>query len=395
MSHYNYLIIGGGVTADAGLRGIREVDAKGSVGLIGAEAYPPYDRPPLSKKLWQGKPLESIWRKTETLDVDLYLGRAAQTLDLPNKRVTDEQGNVYTFDRLLLATGGTLRRFPFGGDNILYFRTLDDYRKLRALSDDKQRFAVIGGGFIGSEIASALAMNGKDVVMIFPEEGIGTRMFPRDLSQFLNRYYGEKGVELLPGHLVTDLKRQNGELQLHVRDAQTGSEKTILADGVVAGIGIEPNTALAQAAGLSVDNGIVLDEYLRAGRPDVYAAGDVANFYNPALDARIRVEHEDNANTMGRCAGRNMAGEATPYDHLPYFYSDLFELGYEAIGKVDSRMETISDWSDPCRKGVVYYREDRRVRGVLLWNVWEKVGAARDLIAAPGPFASNDLKGRL
>jgi 3-phenylpropionate/trans-cinnamate dioxygenase ferredoxin reductase subunit len=395
MSHYNYLIIGGGMTADAALRGIREVDAKGSVGLIGAEPHPPYDRPPLSKKLWQGKPLESIWRKTEALDVDLHLGRAVQTLDLPNKRVTDDRGHAYTFDRLLLATGGTPRRFPFGGDDILYFRTLDDYRKLRALSDDKQRFAVIGGGFIGSEIAAALAMNGKDVVMIFPDEGIGTRMFPRDLSQFLNRYYGEKGVELLPGHLVTDLKRQNGELQLHVRDAQTGSEKVIPADGVVAGIGIEPNTVLAQDAGLAVDNGIVVDEYLRAGHPDVYAAGDVANFHSPALGARIRVEHEDNANTMGRHAGRNMAGEATPYHHLPYFYSDLFDLGYEAVGKVDSRLETTSDWSAPYRKGVVYYREDRRVRGVLLWNVWEKVAAARDLIAEPGPFEAEDLKGRL
>jgi 3-phenylpropionate/trans-cinnamate dioxygenase ferredoxin reductase subunit len=144
-----------------------------------------------------------------------------------------------------------------------------------------------------------------------------------------------------------------------------------------------------------VDNGIVVDEYLRAGNPDVYAAGDVANFYNPALGRRIRVEHENNALTMGRYAGRNMAGETTPYHYLPYFYSDLFELGYEAIGLVDSQLETIPDWSTPHQKGVVYYRQDRRVRGVLLWNVWEKVGAARDLIAEPGPFKPEDLPGRL
>jgi 3-phenylpropionate/trans-cinnamate dioxygenase ferredoxin reductase subunit len=331
MTHYNYLIIGGGMTADAAVCGIRDVDAKGSVGVIGEEPHPPYDRPPLSKKLWRGKPLESIWRKTETLDVDLHLGRVVQTLDLPNKQVIDDQGHAHSFEKLLLATGGSPRRFPFGGDAILYYRTLDDYQKLRTLCKGKQRFAVIGGGFIGSEIAAALTMNGKDVVMLFPGEGIGARMFPHDLSQFLNQYYQEKGVELLLSSLVTDLTRQGEELRLSVRDGRTGTEKTILVDGVVAGIGIEPNTALAQSAGLRVDNGIVVDEYLRAGNSDVYAAGDVANFYNPALGRRIRVEHENNALTMGRYAGRNMAGETTPYHYLPYFYSDLFELATKPL----------------------------------------------------------------
>jgi 3-phenylpropionate/trans-cinnamate dioxygenase ferredoxin reductase subunit len=395
MAHYKYLIIGGGMTTDAAVRGIRDVDTKGSVGVIGEEPHPPYDRPPLSKKLWRGKPLESIWRKTETLDVDLHLGRAVQALDLPNKRVIDDQGDVHSFEKLLLATGGTPRRFPFGGDDIIYFRTLDDYQKLRALSGEKRRFAVIGGGFIGSEVAAALAMNGKDVAMIFPGEGAGARMFPHDLSQFMNQYYQEKGVELMPGSRVTDLTRQGEELRLSIRDGRADTEKSILVDGVVAGIGIEPNTALAQSAGLPVDNGIVVDEYLRAGNPDVYAAGDVANFHNPALGRRIRVEHENNALTMGRYAGRNMAGESTPYHYLPYFYSDLFDLGYEAIGLVDSQLETIPDWSDPYRKGVIYYLQGRRVRGVLLWNVWEKLEAARDLISEPGPLEPENLPGRI
>lgn len=163
----------------------------------------------------------------------------------------------------------------------------------------------------------------------------------------------------------------------------------------MAGIGIQPDVELARQAGLAVDNGIIVDEFLRTSHPSIYAAGDVAAFVNPAIGNRIRVEHEDNALTMGRAAGRAMAGQAEPYDHLPFFYSDLFELGYEAVGEVDARLETVADWIEPFRQGVVYYLRGQRVRGVLLWNVWGQVEAARRLIAMPGPFRPADLKGRL
>jgi NADPH-dependent 2,4-dienoyl-CoA reductase/sulfur reductase-like enzyme len=395
MPNYNYLIAGGGMTADAAVHGIRDVDPSGSIGLLSAEGHPPYDRPPLSKKLWKGKPLESIWRRTEGQGVTLHLGRMARQLNPQNKQIIDDQGNAYGYGKLLLATGGTARRLPFGGQQIIYFRTLDDYERLRALTGAGQHFAVIGGGFIGSEVAAALAMNGKKVVMAFPEEGIGSRMFPTDLAKFLNDFYRQKGVEVLPGQLVTGLESRAGRSVLKARNAQSQGEREIVADGVVAGIGIQPNVELAQAAGLAVDNGIRVDASLRTSHPDIYAAGDVANFYNPALDRRLRVEHEDNANTMGRMAGQAMAGRAVTYDHLPFFYSDLFELGYEAVGEVDSRLKTVADWKEPYREGVVYYLQDDRVRGVLLWNVWEQVDAARKLIAEPGPFRPEDLKGRL
>jgi NADPH-dependent 2,4-dienoyl-CoA reductase/sulfur reductase-like enzyme len=163
----------------------------------------------------------------------------------------------------------------------------------------------------------------------------------------------------------------------------------------VAGIGIKPNIDLARAAGLKVEEGILVDELLQTSQPGIYAAGDAAEFYNPALGKRLRVEHEDNANSMGRQAGRNMAGAGESYTHLPFFYSDLFDLGYEAVGELDSRMETFADWKDPFKKGVIYYLKDGRVRGVLLWNVWEAVPAATALIAEPGPFQPADLKGRL
>jgi NADPH-dependent 2,4-dienoyl-CoA reductase/sulfur reductase-like enzyme len=395
MPDYKYLVIGGGMTADAAIHGIREVDRDGSIGLLTAEGHLPYDRPPLSKKLWKGQALESIWRHTETQGVTLHQGQMVGHLDLPNKRVTDTRGTEYGYDKLLLATGGTPRRLPFGDGRIIYFRTLDDYERLRALTATGQHFTVIGGGFIGSEVAAALAMNGKKVMMAFPEEGIGSRMFPPDLATFLNDFYRRKGVEVLPGHLADDLQVRDGRSVLMLRDARGHGVREIEADGVVAGIGILPNVELARAAGLEVEDGICVDASLCTSNPDVYAAGDVANFYNPTLDKRLRVEHEDNANTMGRLAGQAMAGRAVSYDHLPFFYSDLFELGYEAVGEVDSRLETATDWKEPFREGTVYYLRNGRVRGVLLWNVWEQVDAARKLIAEPGPFRPENLKGRL
>jgi NADPH-dependent 2,4-dienoyl-CoA reductase/sulfur reductase-like enzyme len=394
MIYHRYLIIGGGMAADAAVRGIRALDSEGSIGLICAELYPPYKRPPLSKGLWLGKPWEKLWYRTETLKVTLHLGRTAKTLDLANKSVTDDLGGVYRFDKLLLATGGTPVRLPFGGEDILYFRDLNDYLTLRQLAEKRKRFTVIGGGFIGSELAAVLAASGKQVTMLFPEDGIGARLFPQDLSQFLNAYYTQKGVKVLPGRAVIALTRQQDRLTLTVRSAD-GTEELLETEAVVAGIGIKPNTALAEQAGLKVEDGIVVDAYLNAGHPDVYAAGDVARFYNPSLETFMRVEHEDNARTMGEIAGRNMAGERKPYHHLPYFYSDLFELGYEAVGRTDARLETLADWQQPYQKGVVYYLENQRVKGVLLWNVWEKVEAARALIAQPGPFSPQELKGRL
>lgn len=390
MPHYPYLIIGGGMTAAAAIHGIREVDPTGAIGVIGLDPHPPYQRPLLSKGLWKGKPLERVWIDIASQDADLHLGRMAQTLDAAHKRVMDDQGTIYTFERLLLATGGTPRRFGWGGDDVIYYRTLDDYQRLRDLTEQGQRFAVIGGGFIGSEIAAALAMNGKEVVMLFPDAGIGERVFGPDLSAFVTEYYRQRGVEVLAGETAQSLERRGGQVVL-----QTASGRELLVDGVVAGIGIEPNSELAQAAGLEVDNGVVVDALLRTSHLDIYAAGDVANFANPALGKRMRVEHEDNANTMGRQAGRSMAGDPVPYDHLPFFYSDLFDLGYEAVGELDARLEIIADWKEPFREGVLYYLRDGRVRGVLLWNVWEQVDAARRLIDEPGPFRSNDLIGRL
>lgn len=390
MTNYQYLIIGGGMTAAAAVDGIREVDSTGKIGLISAELDAPYDRPPLSKALWKGKTLDTIWRKTESKRVKVHLGRVVKEIVPKQKRIVDDNGEVFTYEKLLLATGGRPRRLPFGDDQIIYFRTLSDYRRLSALAEAGRRFAVIGGGFIGSEIAAALALNGKEVVMVFPGKDIGDRVFPHALAQFVSNFYKQKGVEVLAGEKITGLKTLGNQCVLN-----TSTNRKIVVDGVVAGVGIEPNIELAQTIGLKVENGIIVDEFLRTSEPDIYAAGDVAALYNSALGRRIRVEHEDNANSMGRVAGRNMAGRSEPYHHLPSFYSDLFELGYEAVGELDSRLETFADWKRPNEEGVIYYLQNGRVRGVLLWNVWGQVEDARQLIAELGPFTAKNLKGRL
>ena len=390
MPHYRYLIIGGGMAADAAVRGVRELDPDGTIGLVGAEPDPPYSRPPLSKALWKGEPLESVWRNTAEAAVELHLGRAAKALDLQARRVEDDRGGEYTFDKLLLATGGTPRRLGFGGEEVVYFRTIQDYRRLRALAEPGSSFAVIGGGFIGSEIAAALTMQGCKVTMLFPDAGIGARLFPADLAGFLNGYYAEHGADPRPGESVTGVRKSGSRM---VVETKSGTSLTV--DAVVAGIGIIPNTALASAAGLRVEDGILVNQHLTTSHPDVFAAGDVARFQAPALGTTLRVEHEDNALTMGRAAGRAMAGDPAPYSHLPFFYSDLFELGYEAVGEMDPSGRVVADWKEPFREGVVYYLSGGRVRGALLWNTWGQVDAARALIAEPGPFEDRDLLGRI
>jgi 3-phenylpropionate/trans-cinnamate dioxygenase ferredoxin reductase component len=389
MKDYQYIIIGGGMTADAAVRGIRSRDDRGTIAVLAGEKHPPYNRPPLSKKLWAGKPLDSIWRKTEQAKADLLLGTRAVNGDAAGKTISDSRGETYRYEKLLLATGGVPRRLPFAAEGVIYFRTLDDYRRLRALADRKSEFIVIGGGFIGSEIAAALAINNCKVTMVFPESGIGARIYPPKLSQFLNDYYREKQVEVQIEEKIRALEKQGERFTV-----RTESGKTFSADAVVAGIGIEPDTGLAKSLGLKIDNGVVVDEQLRAA-PDIFAAGDVANFYSPALDVRRRVEHEDNANTMGAMAGRNMAGAAERYEHLPYFYSDLFDLGYEAVGEFGTNLEIVEDWKEPFRKGVVYYLKAERVRGVLLWNTWDQVDAARSLITAKDTIKPAALTGRI
>jgi NADPH-dependent 2,4-dienoyl-CoA reductase/sulfur reductase-like enzyme len=390
MTHYPYLIIGGGMTGAAAANAIREIDDAGVIGLISAEPEPPYDRPPLSKKLWDGKmQIGEIYVNLPDR-VQPHFGRRVVTLDPAARAVTLDDGASHSYGRLLLATGGEPRRLPFGGDAVNYYRTLADYRALHADAERGARFVVIGGGFIGSEVAASLRQHGNAVTLVLPEVGISDRVFPAKMAAYLIDLYRQHGVEVLAESRVTDIVADESEAMVTLGDG-----RRLAADRVVAGIGIVPDVALARAAGLAVDNGILVDEMLQTSQEGIYAAGDVANYPDAVLGMRRRVEHADAARAMGRAAGRNMAGAGEPYRYLPMFYSDLFELSYEAVGQCDSRLEIVEDWQETFKRGVLYYVQDGRVRGVMLVDIWEKVDEARGLIEANREVDPATLPGRI
>lgn len=378
---YDYLIIGAGMTADAAAHGIRELDPDGSIGILGNEPDPPVRRPALSKDLWTD---EDSTLAGSTLDTSLetgavlHLADAAAELDAAAKTVTTTAGHVYGFGQALLATGGRPRVLAGldPSDRVLYYRTATDFRRLHDVARPGTHVAVVGGGYIGSEIAAALAQNDVDVTMVFPDDAPGAGRFPTEISEQVTARFTEAGVTLRSGAGVSGGAAAGDGMQLTLDDGST-----LMADLVVVGIGIEPASDLAAEAGAdrSEDGGIVVDDHLRTSLPGVLAAGDVASYPDPLLGRR-RVEHEDNALTMGKAAGRAMAGADEAYDHTPMFYSDLFDLGYEAVGRMDASLETVVDPTDD--GAVVYYLDDDRVVGVLLWNVWDAVDDAVAVIAS-------------
>lgn len=391
MTQYKYLIVGGGMAANAATQGIRSVDGQGSIGVITAEADPPYDRPPLSKGLWKGDTSVDAIVHDEVEGVTFHHNRRAEMIHIAQRMVEDDQEQGHEYEKLLLATGGSPKRLPFDPNGeILTYRTLQDYHRLRELSEQYTRFAVIGGSFIGAELTAALRLNGKEVSMIFPGSSLCAHLFPPDVSGYLNRYYESKGVRLNANTPLKGIEGKLGNYLLH-----TAFNEEISAEVVVAGIGIVPNTELAEKAGLRVGDGVMVNTGLQTSAPDIYAAGDIANFEDALLKERRRVEHEDNAKVMGEAAGRAMAGASIDYTHSPMFYSDLFDIGYEAVGKVDVALETYTDWQDEYAKGVIYYLDAGRLRGILLWNVWDQLDRARELIRSNRIWQADELQGQI
>ncbi len=393
---YNYVIVGGGLAGSSAAVGIREFDKQGSILLIGNEKHLPYDRPPLSKKLWFGKKkVEEIFvhdqKYYDENGIRVRLGSSIRELDPKGKAVKDESGSSYRYERLLLATGGLPRTLPIQGgkvEGICYYRYLDDYLRIRKESEKGKSAVVIGGGFIGSEIAAALNINGVKVTMIFPEPYLVQRVFPEYLGKAIQPHYIERGITIISEDMPSSVVKCGGKFVTRTSDG-----KQLQSDLLIVGIGIAPVTDLAQQAGLKVSNGIDVNEYLQTSDPDIYAAGDVAFFPYRALGQNMRIEHWDNALNQGKWAGRNMAGAHEQFDYMPYFFSDLFEFGYEAVGEVDSKLETFADWQKENDTGVIYYLKEGRVRGLMMCNVWGKVDAARELIKKEEKVRPESLAG--
>lgn len=384
MRHYDFLIVGGGMAADAAARGIRELDSTGSLGILSADTDPPYARPALSKKLWTD--MHFPWHRAlldtqEATGADLQL-RTRVTRILPTDRqVVTADGEVIGYQRLLLATGLVPRTLPDAEPGtVIYFRSAEDYRRLMSLSLYRDRFLVIGGGYIGAELAAALVGHGRRVTLVLPGRFLGDAMFPTDIAQEYHQQFADAGVHLITGHRVRQVRRngpQDGGQQMGVT-AILDDGRQITAEAAVAGLGAIPDLEMAREAGLSVDDGILVDAHLRTSDPSIWAAGDIAR-YRDAVLGSARVEHVDNAQTMGRAAGRAMAGDPEPYDYTPYIYSRVLGIDWQAIGKLDPALQTLTTTMRDGGRAVAYIRDGRTV-GVLLWQIADGLDAARSLL---------------
>ncbi|MEO6975735.1 MAG: FAD-dependent oxidoreductase [Gallionella sp.] len=393
---YDYVIVGGGLAGASAVEGIRELDGAGSILLVGEESHLPYDRPPLSKQLWFGKQkVEDIVLHDRAFydkhAVTLALGTRVARLVPATKTLTTNNGETYGYGKLLLATGCKARMLTIPGgdlDGICYFRGLDDYLRTRKVAAEGKSAVVVGGGFIGSELAAALNINKLNVTLIFPGELLCDRVLPDYLGRAVQRRYVEKGVSILASDKPVSFSKNSSKFI-----TRTEKGETIESDIVIVGVGVIPELELAKSGGLEVGNGIVVDEYLETSKPDIYAAGDNAFFPYRVLGQPMRIEHWDHALNQGKWAGRNMAGAHEAYTYQPYFFSDLFEFGYEATGEVDSRLETFADWQQENDTGVIYYLRDGKVRGVMMCNVWDKVETARKLVRQGETLTPEKLRG--
>ena len=351
----------------------------------------------LSKDLWlkDDAALEDETLLDGTADgVELRTDAEATAIDPGAHTVALADGTSVAYGKVLLATGAEPRTLGLpAGPRVLAYRTAADYRQLRDLLGPDTHAVVVGGGYIGAEMAAALVQNDVKVTMVLPEDLVQERLFPERLARRITDALADHGVKVVHGSLDGGDSRDDG-VTVRLED---GTE--IEADLAVVGVGVVPRTGLAETAGLEVDDGIVVDSAMRTSAEDVYAAGDAASYPDVRLGRR-RVEHVDHAEKSGELAGRAMAGADATYEETPFFWSDLFDDGYEAIGDLDSRLEMVEDWQgeeEPTDMGVVYYLDDGRVRGVLLWNVWDSVDAARDLITSSKdePVDPTSLKGRI
>lgn len=333
-----YVVVGAGHAGGRAVEAMRNAGFTGKIILIGNEPHLPYERPPLSKELLQGRPEAHTPVRDDAFyaenDIDCRLGRRATALDLAGKTVTLDDGSSVSYDKLLLATGGAVRRLPLPGAdlaNIHYLRTLDDSREIQGGLGDGKRVVVVGGGFIGLEVAASARQQGCAVTVLEMADRLMGRAVLPEVSEAFLTLHTAQGVDI---RFNTGIASFEGDGS--VDHAVTPDGEKIPADMAVIGVGIIPETALAADAGLTVDNGIVVDEFGRTSDPDVYAAGDVTNHLNPLYGRHVRLESWQNAQNQAIAAAKTMCGDAQAYSDVPWMWSDQFDANLQVAGMPES-----------------------------------------------------------
>ncbi|HEX6487008.1 MAG TPA: FAD-dependent oxidoreductase [Nocardioidaceae bacterium] len=388
-----FVIVGGGLAAGKAVEGLRGGGFEGRVVVLGEEHHLPYERPPLSKAYLMGDDeLESAFVHPpdwyDEQDVDLRLGAPVTAVD-PASRTVSAGAEQLSYDRLLIATGSAPRRLLMADESgapVAYLRTIEDSNRIKGALQPGRRIAVIGAGWIGLEVASAARKAGCEVAVLEALDKPLVRVLGPEVAEAFAALHRSHGVDLRTSVSVSAVSSEDGRVVVRLRDGAP-----LEADLLVVGVGVSPNTDLAQAAGLKTDNGVVVDEYLRTSAPDVFAAGDVANAYHPMLGRHLRVEHWDNAIEQGLAAARNMLGEGEAYQRLPYFYTDQYDLGMEYVGNVgpEGYDEVVLRGDVAGRVFTAFWLKDGRVQAGMHANDWDAIEPIRAIVTT----GEVDLKG--
>jgi 3-phenylpropionate/trans-cinnamate dioxygenase ferredoxin reductase subunit len=386
-----FLIVGAGLAGAKAAQTLREEGFDGPITLIGTEPDRPYERPPLSKGYLAGKDeRDSIYVHPEGWyrehDVELRTGVTATGLEPGPHQVVLDTGERLQYEKLLLTTGSSPRRLDVPGadlDGVRYLRRVQDADTLLAdLSGGGKRIVVIGGGWIGLEVTAAARTHGNDVTLVEPQSTVLRAALGQELGEVFAGLHREHDVDLRLGTGVQALNGDGGR----VTSVRTDGGDDLPADLVLVGVGARPNTELATAAGLTVDNGIVVDQALRSSDPDVFAAGDVASYFHPVFGRHLRVEHWANALNGGPAAARSMLGQPVSYDRIPYFYTDQYDLGMEYSGNVgpDGYDQVVYRGDRAGREFISFWLKDGRVLAGMNVNVWDVTEPIQALVRSGG-----------
>jgi 3-phenylpropionate/trans-cinnamate dioxygenase ferredoxin reductase component len=384
-----FVIVGAGVAGGGAAAALREEGFDGRVVLIGAEQQPPYERPPLSKEYLRGESSfeRALFQPPDFYDengVETRFGVRATRVDAAEKVVELDGGERVAYDRLLVATGGRNRRFRIPGmdlEGIYSLRTVADSDRIRAEISPGRRAVVVGMGFIGSEVAASLRQSGVDVVVVDRNEVPLRRVLGEEVGRVREGIHRDHGTSMIFEDTVAAFEGVG-----RVERATTARGRRIECDFVVVGLGVEPVTDLLADTGAEIDNGVVVDEYLRTGVEGIYAAGDVANHYHPVFGRRIRVEHWQNALKQGPVAARNMLDKDKPYDEVPWFWSDQYEHNLQYAGFHTEWDELVVRGSMEERNFVAFYRKERRVLAAVALNRGRDLRRSMPLIKAREPI---------